>query len=97
MDLPDTARVQVVTFSLHTMQIVHLLDLILFGIFKHEIKSHLPFGDLETTVSFVYNVYMKMAKTLSLPNVWVAFSAIGVEFDKGIVPCRVVLSFSRKS
>jgi hypothetical protein len=73
MDLLSSARVRVVALALHTAQIFQLLDLTLFGIFKHERKYHLPFGDLETTVLFISNVSVKMAKTLSLPNRWAAF------------------------
>jgi hypothetical protein len=79
MDLLNMARVRVVIFAPHITQIFQLLDLTLFGIFKREGRYHLPFGDLGTTVDFVYNVYMKMAKTLSLPNIWAAFQPIGVE------------------
>jgi hypothetical protein len=42
-----------VIFAPHTTQNFQFLDSILFGIFKREDKSHLPFGNLET-----------MAKTL---------------------------------
>jgi hypothetical protein len=72
MDLLNAIRVRVVTLTPHTAQIFQLLDLILFRIFKREGEYQVPFGDLETTVNFVYNVYMEMAKTLSLPNIWAA-------------------------
>jgi hypothetical protein len=79
MDLLNMARVRVVTFAPITTQIFQLLDLIVFEIFKHEEKYHLLFGDFETTVNSVYNTYIKMAKTLSLPNIWAAFQGIRVE------------------
>jgi hypothetical protein len=92
MDLLRSARVRIVTFAAHTTQIFQLLDLTLFEIFKREGKSRLPFGDLGTTVNFVYNVYAKMEKTLTSPNIWAAFQTIGVEWcltreASHIVPC----------
>jgi hypothetical protein len=72
-----------VTFAPHTTQIFQLLDLTFFTIFRREGKYHLPFGDLGTTVNFVYNVYTKMAERLtpSPPNISAAFQAIGVEWN----------------
>jgi hypothetical protein len=81
IDLLDPARVPVVIFAPHTTQIVQLLDLIPFEIFKYEAKYYLPFGDLDTTINFAYTVYMKMEKIVSLPSIWVAFQAIGVEWS----------------
>jgi hypothetical protein len=52
------------TFALYTTQIVQLLDLALFRIFKRKEKYYLPFGDLGTTINFGDNVCMKMAKIL---------------------------------
>jgi ABC-type molybdate transport system ATPase subunit len=64
-DCLNTARVSVVTFRPHTTQIFQLLDLTLVGMFTRDGKYHLPFSDLGTTVNFVHNVYLKMAKTLT--------------------------------
>jgi hypothetical protein len=61
------------------MQIFQLLDLIFLEIFKREGKYNLSFGNLETTFNFIYNVYMKMAKTLTNPNAWTTFQAVDVE------------------
>jgi hypothetical protein len=97
MDLLNTARVRVVAFAPRARQIFQLLDLTLFGIFKHQEKYYLPFGDLETTLDFVYNVCPKTAKTVSLSNIWATVEAIEVEFDTGIVPNGVILSYTRKS
>jgi hypothetical protein len=66
------------------MQIVQLVGLTLFGIFKCKGKDHLPFHDLVTTLNFLHNVdhiYLKIAKTLTPPNIWAAFQAVGVKFD----------------
>jgi hypothetical protein len=79
MDLLRSARVRVMTLALHTTQLFQLFDLTLFGIFKREGKYHLPFGDLGTTVNYIYNASLKMAKTLTPPSTWAAFQAIGVE------------------
>jgi hypothetical protein len=65
MDLLSSVRVRVVIFAPHTTQISQLLDLTLSGIFKREGKYHLPFGDLGTTVNFVYNAYTTMTKTVT--------------------------------
>jgi hypothetical protein len=69
VDFLNTAKVRVITFAAHTTQILQRLRLILFGIFKREGKGHLPFGNLETRVDFVYKVYTKTAKTLTLSNI----------------------------
>jgi hypothetical protein len=74
------ARVHVVIFASNTMQVFQLLGLTLFGIFTRERKYHLPFEYLGTALNFVDNVSTKMAKTLTMPNVWAAFQAIGVEW-----------------
>jgi hypothetical protein len=60
--------VTVSTFAPHTKQIFQLLDLTLFGMLKREGKYHLPVSDLGTMVNFVYNVDLKMAKTLTAPK-----------------------------
>jgi hypothetical protein len=64
-DLLNTVRVRVVTFAPHTTRIFQLLDLTIFGMLKREGKYHLPFSDLGTMVNFVYNVYLKMGKSLT--------------------------------
>jgi hypothetical protein len=69
VDFLNTTKVGVVIFAAYTTQIFQRLRLILFGIFKREGKNHLPFGDLETRVDFVYNVHTKMAKTVTLSNI----------------------------
>jgi hypothetical protein len=69
VDFLNTTKVGVVIFAVHTTQIFQRLRLTFFGIVKREEKSHLPFGDLETRVDFVYNVQTKMAKTLTLSNI----------------------------
>jgi hypothetical protein len=100
MDLFRSTRVQVVSFAAYTRQIFQLLDLALFGIFKSEGKYPLPFGDLGTTVTFRYNVYMKMPKILTGPSKHMG-RILGdwnaVVSNTGSIPYRVVLSFTRKS
>jgi hypothetical protein len=65
-DLLNTARVRVVTFAPGTTQIFQLLDLTLCGMFKRAGKYDLPCSDLGTTADFMYNVYLKMAKALTV-------------------------------
>jgi hypothetical protein len=73
-----------------------LLDLTLFGIFKREGKSHLPFGDVGTTVDFVYDGYTNMAKTLILPNIAASFQAIAVTFGTESTPYVLCCLFPGK-
>jgi hypothetical protein len=94
MDLLTAAKACAITFVLHTKQIFRLFDLIPFGIFKAE-KCHLHFGNLTTTASFGYDVYLKIARTLTHPRIWAAFRAIDTEFDTSIVPHRV--AFERRN
>jgi hypothetical protein len=68
-----------------------LLDLTLFGTVKREGRYYLPFSDLGRTGNFVYNVYRKMEKTLSPPNISAAFQAIEIICDTKSIPCRIVL------
>jgi hypothetical protein len=90
MDLLTAPGVRVVTLAPHTMQIFQLLNLTLFEIFKQDGKYRLPFDELTTTTNFVYNVYVKLTKTLTPPNTWTAFNAIGVIFNTGATPYRIV-------
>jgi hypothetical protein len=69
MDFLTASAVRVVTFAPRTTQIFQLLDLTLFGIFKQKGKYYLPFDELTTTTNFMYNVYIKLAKTLTHPNI----------------------------
>jgi hypothetical protein len=41
------------------------------------------------TISFVFNLEIKMAKTLIPPNIWAARQAIEVDFDTSRTPDRV--------
>jgi hypothetical protein len=90
-NLLNAARVPVVTFASYTTQIFQLLDLAFFGMLKWEEKYYLPFSDLGKTGNFVYNVYRKMEKTLTAPNIWAVFQAIEITCDTESIPCRIVL------
>jgi hypothetical protein len=59
-----------VPFTPYTTRIIQLLDLTAFAIFKLEGKYHLPLGHIETTINFVYTVYVKTVQTLTPLNVW---------------------------
>lgn len=88
--LLTTARVRVVTFAPHTTHIFQLLDLTLFGAFKRVGQYQLPFDDITTTSRFIYRLYIDFLRTLTPPNIWAAFGAIGVEFDVTQTPYRVI-------
>jgi hypothetical protein len=94
-DLLNTARVRVVTFAPHARKIFQLLDLTSFGMFKREGKYHLPFSDLGTTVNFVYNISLKMAKTLSPQTYGQHFRQLKSRLTRTVSP--TVLSFRKKS
>jgi hypothetical protein len=63
MDLHAAVSVRVVILAPHITQILQLLDLTLFTIFKREGKYRLPFDELTTTINFVSHVYNHSQKT----------------------------------
>jgi hypothetical protein len=94
-DLLNTARVRVVLFTPHNMQIFQLLDLTLFRMFKREEKYHLPFSDVGTTLNFVYNVYLTMVKILTPQTYGQHFRQLKSRLTRKASP--LVLFFIRKS
>jgi hypothetical protein len=95
MDLLMAVAVRVVTVASHITQIFQLLDLTLFGIFKQEARSRLPFDERTTTANFVDNLYIKLATTHTAQNIWAANHAVGVACDT--VRLLAVSDFIQKS
>jgi hypothetical protein len=61
-------RVRGITFAPHAAQIFRLLDLILFGVLKHQPRYDFPFDDDTATVEFIMKVYRDFKKTMVEPN-----------------------------
>jgi hypothetical protein len=65
IDFFVAARVRVVTFASHIMDIFWLLDLILFRIFEREEKYRSPFDEFMTMINFMSNVHGRLASTVT--------------------------------
>jgi hypothetical protein len=81
IDLLTSARLKVGTCSPHTTDILQVLDLTLFGILKREGQYSLLFDEPARTITFVYNLDIQMANTVTPPNISTAFQAIDLDLD----------------
>jgi hypothetical protein len=90
--LPAEARVRVITFAPHTTQIFQILDMTLFGVLKRRLGYKLPFGDEKVTGKFIMKAYLDFKQTIVESNIWVAFRAIGFEFDTEVEPYRLLFN-----
>jgi hypothetical protein len=83
-------NVRVITFASHTIQIFQVLDLTLFGVLKRRPRCELPFDDDNATVRFIMKGSHDFGQTMVRLNIWGAFRALGLEFDVGSVPYRLL-------
>jgi hypothetical protein len=74
-------RVCVITFAPHTTKLFQVLDLTLFDVLKRCPRYELPFDDDDATLKFIMKVYHDFTQTMTRPNVWGTFRALGCEFE----------------
>jgi hypothetical protein len=86
------ARIRVITFAPHTMQVFQILDVTLFGALKGHPTYELPFEDDKATVNFIMEVYHDFKQTMVDPNIWGALQALGLEFETRTDPYRLLFS-----
>jgi hypothetical protein len=94
-DLRSTSRVRLVTFTSHTTEIVSVLDMALFGIFKRRAQYQLPFDDDIGSPRFINKVYHDFRWTMTDTTRWRAFRDIGIL--EGIVAGMQRVSFSERT
>jgi hypothetical protein len=70
------ARVRVITFALHIMQMFQILDLTLFGVLKRCLGYKLPFEVEKETVKFIMRVSHDFKQTMVESNIWGAIRVI---------------------
>jgi hypothetical protein len=75
------AKVRIITFPSHTTQIFQVLNLTLFGVLKKRPRYELPFEHDNATVKCMIKVYHDFRQTMVAPNRWMAFHALGLDFD----------------
>jgi hypothetical protein len=75
------ARVRVITFEPQTTQVFQVIDLTIFGVLKRCPRYELPFDDDNALVKVITKVYHDFTQTMSRPNVWGTFRALGFEFE----------------
>jgi hypothetical protein len=92
LTLLSNARVRIVTFAPHTMQIFQILDLTLFGLFKRREQYQLRFDEERGTVHFIRKVYHDFRLAMTDTNIWGVFRGIGVQY--GMVDGVQRLSFN---
>jgi hypothetical protein len=73
--------VRVITFAPHATQVFQILDLTLFGALKRCPRYELWFDDDNATVKVITKVYHDFTHTMSRPNIWRTFRALGFAFD----------------
>jgi hypothetical protein len=63
------ARVCIITFALHTTQIVQILDVTVFSIRKRHSKYGILFGDRKTLIEFIMKVDHDFKHTIVKHNI----------------------------
>jgi hypothetical protein len=76
LSLLRDARVRIITWAPHTSQltphttdIFQQLDICLFGVLKRKEQYALPFGNDQTTIDFLLNIYRTFKQTMTEPNI----------------------------
>jgi hypothetical protein len=87
--LRDT-RVRIIAWASRTTHIFPQLDICLFGVLKRKEQSALPFGNDQTTIDFLLNIYRTFKQTMIEPNIWGAFHETGFEFHTRTEAYRLV-------
>jgi hypothetical protein len=90
LSLLRDARVRITTWAAHTTHIFQQLDICLFGVLKRKEQFALPFGNDQTTIDFLLNIYRTFKQTMIEPNIWRAFHEAGFVFDPRSEPYRLV-------
>jgi hypothetical protein len=68
--IPTQARVRVITFAPHTIQVFQVLDLTPFGVLKRPPRYELPFDENHATVKVRTKVYHDFTQPMGRSNVW---------------------------
>jgi hypothetical protein len=67
--LRTEARVCVISFALHTIQIFQILNVAVFGVLKRRLRYKLPLEDEKETVEFIMNVSREFKQTMVAFNI----------------------------
>jgi hypothetical protein len=84
--------VRLISFVSHTTKTFQILDVTLFGALKQPLGYKLPFEDKNETVKFIMNAYRDFKQIMVKHNRWVAFGAIGFEFNTDIKLYRLLFN-----
>jgi hypothetical protein len=90
LSLLRDARVRIITWASHTTHIFQQLDICLFGVFKRKEQYVFPFGNHETTIDFLLNIYRAFKQTMITLNICGDFHEAGFDFDTRTEPHRLV-------
>jgi hypothetical protein len=85
------ARVGVITFAPHTPKLFQVFVLTFFGVLKGCPRYELLFDDGNATATVITKVYHDFTHTMAPFNVWRAFRALALEFDKRRMPSGLLL------
>jgi hypothetical protein len=83
-------RVRLITSAPHTPHIFQQLDICRFEVLKRREQYALPFGNDQTTIDFLLNIYRTFKQAMIEPNIWGALHEAAFEFDTGTEPYRLV-------
>jgi hypothetical protein len=83
-------RVKVITFPPHTTNIFQSLDVSLFGVFKSQMNSKIPFDTDESATGFIKRIFHNMKQTPVPDNVRSAFVNIGIRYHVDVDPYLLI-------
>jgi hypothetical protein len=75
------ARVRIIAFATHAINIFQVLDMVLFGALKKRANGLTMFDEEQSAAGFPLKVYHDFKHTMIDVNKWEAFAAIGFTHD----------------